>query len=293
MKTAAASLLFMALLASSGWCLDIFKTETVFLERYDNASMPADIAMNGKGDFVIYDAMKGGMQAYKAYKARGDGYYDGLFKGGVCLVAQDKLYYLCDSPGKRVLILDKNFKPSGEIKDGPKFDPTDAVKYKNRLFIVDNDNHRLVIFDMKNKSVSGSFGKRGSELGSFSYPFSIAVDNDGYVFVSEVINTRLQMITPAMKGTYSIGKWGVEAGQLYRPKGVAIYKNKYLIVSDGYLGVLQIFDMNGNFVGALGDASGGIKRYESPTRIRIYGDDLAVVDPYGRLVEILRIGGLE
>lgn len=250
-------------MASNGWCLDIFKAETVFIERYDNASMPTDIAINGKGDFGIYDAMKGGMHAYKAYKVRGEGYYDGLFKGGVCLIARDKLYYLCDSHGNRVLILDKNFKPSGEIKDGPKFDPTDAVKYKNLFFIIDNDNHRLVIFDMKNKSVSDSFGKRCSELGSFSCPFSIAVDNDGYIFVSEVINTRLQMITPAMKDTYSIGKWRVEAGQLYRPKGVAIYKNKYLIVFDGYPGVLQIFDMNGNFVGALDDASGGIKCYES------------------------------
>jgi DNA-binding beta-propeller fold protein YncE len=68
-----------------------------------------------------------------------------------------------------------------------------------------------------------------------------------------------------------IGKWGVDRGQFYRPKGVALDKKERIYVSDSYLGVVQVFKRYRKFLGVLGNGDGEVVRFKTPTGL--YVDD--------------------
>ena len=53
-------------------------------------------------------------------------------------------------------------------------------------------NHCVSVFHTSGKCV-GSFGKRGSGKDGLKYPRGIAVDQDGFVFVCDLDNSRIQV----------------------------------------------------------------------------------------------------
>jgi hypothetical protein len=87
-----------------------------------------------------------------------------------------------------------------------------------------------------------------------------------------------------------VGKWGVDRGQMYRPKGVAIDAQDRIYVSDGYLGVIQVFNKNKKFKGVLGDTSGFMAKFKSPTGIYVDGNmRLYVVEMLAHKVSVYKI----
>ena len=71
----------------------------------------------------------------------------------------------------------------------------------------------------------------------FRFPFLLDMDQEGNIYVVEAINTRLQVLNTEGKYITTIGGWGVEMGEFYRPKGVAVDTKNRVFVSDSYLGV--------------------------------------------------------
>ena len=61
-----------------------------------------------------------------------------------------------------------------------------------------------------------------------------------------------------------VAGFGVRAGRLYRPKGVAVDARGRIWVSDSYLGVVQVFGPDGAFLAVLGDERRRVRRFESP-----------------------------
>ena len=102
-------------------------------------------------------------------------------------------------------------------------DPTDAHFGLDRdnFVVVDNDNHKMVGVSRDGKLLwsCGSMGRNPEE---FRFPFMMDMDRAGNIYVVEVINTRVQVLTPG--GTFKrfIGEWGIEPGQFFRPKGIAV-----------------------------------------------------------------------
>jgi hypothetical protein len=67
----------------------------------------------------------------------------------------------------------------------------------------------------------------------------------------------------------SIGGWGVDLGQFYRPKGVCVDKKGIVFVSDSVLGVIQTFHSNGDFNAVLGTENGEVLKWKTPLGITI------------------------
>lgn len=273
----------------------LVKSSVVMREQLDNRSIPTDIVFQDKDNWLLY-SVNGKITPYSKQKA-GKPYQSKDLVGGICFVEIDKNYYFCDSANKMLHKLNSKYEFVSTINSTTgkmRFDPTDIVKGSNELYyVIDNDNHRIMLWNPKDMKFTGEWGKLGLDRGLLRYPFSAVVDSHNLLYVTEVLNTRVQMFAPNGRSTFDIGTWGVEPGQLYRPKGLALLNDKYLVVSDGYLGVLQIFDTYGNFVGVVSDENGKIRRYSSPTRIRAYGDMVAVLDYYDHVLEIISITGLK
>ena len=60
------------------------------------------------------------------------------------------------------------------------------------VYVTELRNNRVSVFRTSGEFVH-SFGKRGSGRGEFNDPYGIAIDNDGFVFVCDYSNSRIQV----------------------------------------------------------------------------------------------------
>ncbi|CAI8040224.1 Tripartite motif-containing protein 3 [Geodia barretti] len=105
--------------------------------------------------------------------------------------------FVADCWNNRVQIFDANGRHlssithtgAGEGLGGP---VSVAVGPDDWVYVVEYDYLRVSVFDENGKYVK-SFGKRGNKDGEFKNPFAIAVRDDGYVFVSDTFNDRVQI----------------------------------------------------------------------------------------------------
>ena len=104
---------------------------------------------------------------------------------------------VCVADTKRERIV--KFSPGGEfisefkLKDqGSELELGVCVGPSGHFFVSDLWNHCVVVFDRNGQFVA-SFGKKGVELGEFNMPAGIAVDEDGYVYVCDQLNCRIQV----------------------------------------------------------------------------------------------------
>jgi DNA-binding beta-propeller fold protein YncE len=151
---------------------------------------------------------------------------------------------------------------------------------------VDNDSHRLVTLDRNGKRLwsKGSMGRNREE---FRFPFMLDLDKDGNIYVVEVINTRVQVLAPDGSHVRFIGDWGIEPGQFFRPKGIAVSEQNEVYVSDSYLGVIQVFSREGPFLGVVGDAAGNLLKFTTPVGITIEGNRLFVIEMWKNRLLVL------
>lgn len=167
-----------------------------------------------------------------------------------------------------------------------------ALTNAQTLWLVDNDGHRLIRHDLTS-GVQTAYGRHGEARGQFQYPFMIAADKSGLLYVSDTINGRVQAVRDLTTVPRVFGSYGVEPGQFHRPKGVAVDSAGRIIVADGSLGVVQYFAADGSLIDALRDESGAVFRFDSPCGIAAHGDMLYVTELIPGHVRKLRIEARE
>jgi DNA-binding beta-propeller fold protein YncE len=124
------------------------------------------------------------------------------------------------------------------------------------------------------------FGGKGSEDGQLISPHSIDIDKDGYVYVTDTGNDRIQKYSPNGKFIQSYGTKGSTEGKFLEPHGIVFDSNNTMYVTDMKNSRVQVFDKDFNFIrqwGSFGTGPGqfsgtipGIDYYEK--------EDLVFVD---------------
>ncbi len=239
--------------------------------------MPTDVAVDRAGRVFVADGVEN-----RIVRFTGDGRFDRALceadgrafrrPVGVTVDAGDRLW-VADTGNSRIVVFDTEGKlvetidlpaPAG----GRPVNATDvAVTADGALaYIVDSENHRLIVRD--NPSGRLSFmGRFGPAIGQFKWPFMACIGPGGYVYVSEVIGSRVQRV--AIPGRWAgqeapSGGFGVAMGQLYRPKGVAVDQRGRVYVTDSTVNAVQVFGPRGEMLGALVDGQGLPVRFRHP-----------------------------
>lgn len=244
-------------------------------------NMPTDAAVGSDGELYVLDGVNHRVVAYDAdgnflrdFGTRGDGPGQFLFPLGIAAAPDGKIY-VADSGNHRFQVFASDGRllkavslPSAESGAPP--DPADIVMdgARQRLYITDNDNHRVLVYSLAKDNFESVWGRPGQGERQFRYPFLVDLSADGYLLVVESINTRVQMLNSGGKFVRFIGAWGVKPGQLFRPKGVAVFGN-LVYVTDSYLGSVQVFNLSGAFLGPLRDTSGALMKFTTPTGVAI------------------------
>ena len=270
-------------------------------EITDQLKEPSEVAVSKDGQIYVVDGVN---NRIRIYSSRGTpvssfglaGAGEGEFKYPLGIdIPESGRVYVADSGNHRVQIFDRTGGFIAQIKlpalKHPA-DPTDVAvdDTRHRCYVVDNDNHRILVYDLSTLKMLDSWGTPGTDKRAFRYPFLIALDKQKYLYIVDVINTRVQVLNPDGLFVNFIGGWGVEKGEFFRPKGVAVDKNSRIYVSDSYMGVIQIFTATGEFYAAIGEpATGKVKKFKTPVGLFIDRQDrLYVVEMFANKVGVYR-----
>jgi DNA-binding beta-propeller fold protein YncE len=116
------------------------------------------------------------------------------------------------------------------------------------------------------------WGKYGSGQGEFNYPYGIAIDSRGDVYVSDMNNNRIQKFSPDGEFITATGLYGSGDGQFKYPYGIAVDEKGVLYVIDAFNYRIQKFSQDLMFLSKWGSQESiGVKLY-MPHEIAIMKD---------------------
>ena len=114
-------------------------------------------------------------------------------------VNKDGNIFVADSGNNRIQV----FSPSGEFirqfqELGPEMgeleEPTSMCINRETVYVLDCDKRRLSTFDTKGNYIKSYFGTKGGDKPEeLNSAYGIAVDKEGYVYISDTGNNRIQI----------------------------------------------------------------------------------------------------
>lgn len=96
------------------------------------------------------------------------------------------------------------------------------------------------------------WGSSGTGEGQFDYPRGIAIDDAGYVYVTDSWNNRVQTFTDDGTFVTAWGLYGTDEGSFRLPRGIAVDSDCDVCVADTWNNRIQKFTDDGTFVTAWG-----------------------------------------
>jgi len=297
--------ILLSIFAAPAFAIKFINIKLVF-ELRGEFNKPTDVSVSKEGLIYIVDGVNNKIKIFnkdgKFLSSFGrQGSRTGEFKSPLGIDIDNKgRVYVADSGNQRVQILAAKGGFIKEIRlprqnDHPA-DPSDVVvdKVNNKCYIVDNDNHQVLAYDLSKFKLIRTYGSHGAGKDRFRYPFFVALGKEQNLYVVDVINTRVQVLSSEGLFVAEIGGWGVEKGKFFRPKGVAVDKNDRVYVSDSYMGVIQVFEATGEFYAALGDpTTGKVKKFRTPMGLFIdHENRLYVVETLANKVSVYQLQGV-
>lgn len=134
----------------------------------------------------------------------------------------------------------------------------------------------------------GSFGIY--KPGYFSHPQFVDVDSDGYIYVTDLGNKRVQKFSSDGQFQTTWGKSGTSDGEFHYPSGIAVDEN-YVFVADRDLHRIQKFDHDGNFISQWGKKGIYDGQFKYPNGITVSNNFVYVVDTGNQRVQKFTLDG--
>ena len=166
-----------------------------------------------------------------------------------------------------------------------------AFDSRERLFVTDEYNHRVTMFDS-----SGTFldkwGVHGSGEGEIDGPAGVAVDSDGNLYVADQNNHRIQKFTSDGRHILGWGEFGQGDGQFNRPWGLSIGPQGDVYVADWRNDRVQKFTWDGQFLASFGESGQGDGQFRRPSAVAVDPEGFVYVSDWGNeRVQVLRPDG--
>jgi DNA-binding beta-propeller fold protein YncE len=245
-----------------------------------NIRMPSDVALDEYGRIYVVDSGNHRVVVYAkngefflSYGKEGNGAGELYFPVGITVAKSGKVL-VADRGNRRIQVYGSDGKFIETIKGlvgNQEYIPVDVAvsnNEKNIIISTTSPLHQILKLDRKGKVIE-KWGHAGDNEGEFRYPATIALSRDNNeVYIVDVLNTRVQVFDSKGKFLVTVGSWGVSQGQLFRPKGVALTDDNKILVSDSYLGLVQLFNSDTRFKAVL-SMQGDIARFTTPSGIAV------------------------
>jgi len=212
-------------------------------------------------------------------------------------VAEDGTVYISDALARAVHVFDAGLHFRASL-GGPQLfaHPTNLALSADgeRLAVCDTVAHTVHVIDARGGEVLLTLGTepQSGREGDFHTPYAVAFDDEGYLYVSDYLNFRIQVFDPAGDLELVFGQIGDRPGDLNRPRGLAADAEAGVIFEvDGAFQLVQMFNLDGEILMWFGGPGSGPGGFELPTGIARRGNLLAVADTLNARVQVFRFLG--
>lgn len=164
------------------------------------------------------------------------------------------------------------------------------------LYVADSRNHRVVRMNTEGE-VMAQWGSYADGVnypignGTFNEPWGIAVSQDGYVYVTDTWNHRIEKFDA--DGRF-ISAWGT-FGQgetptsFYGPRGLAVDAYGRVYVTDTGNKRVVVFDADGNYLTQFGSQGFGVGEFDEPVGIALDGaGNVYVADTWNQRIQVFQ-----
>lgn len=153
------------------------------------------------------------------------------------------------------------------------------------VYVADFYNHRVQLVSPEGAVIReyGTAGQEGTAPGQFTYPTDVTLTADGHLVVADAYNNRIQVLRPDGEVVWALPDTTTEAGaspgHFNVATAVAVEPDGRIYVADFFNHRIQVFTVEGQFVGSFGVQGTGDGQFERPTDLAFDADgDLYVVD---------------
>ena len=224
---------------------------------------PYGIAFDSKGLVYVADQKVGAIFIFNTethdatlIKNGSDAHF--VLINGLAIDDGDRLF-VSDGQLHHVLVFNPKHEVEGQISEGL-VDPVGlAVDNENRLlYVVDEQQDQVIVYDadsLKELRRIGTPGKKHSLTtpGDFGAATNVALDGDGNIYVTDTMNSRVEIFDADGNFISTFGKAGDGPGYLFRPKGIAVDSDGHIWVADQFQDRLQVFNREGQLLTYVGD----------------------------------------
>jgi len=224
---------------------------------------PLGVAVDSKGFVYVGDQKVGGIFIFNPETKDTEFIRNGKdahfsLVNGLAIDDNDRLF-VSDGELRHVLVFDAQHKPVDVIQEGMQ-DPVGlALDTENRfLYVVDMALDQVLVYDADTFKLLRKIGTTGHnhELttpGDFGSPHSAAVDKEGNLYVTDMLNCRVEEFDAEGSFIRTFGKLGDAVGDFGRPKGIAVDSDGHIWVVDQSLDRVTIFGSKGEILMGFGN----------------------------------------
>lgn len=211
------------------------------------------------------------------------------------LAASGQTVYVADSGNDRL----QRFTLDGErgaeiVAPGTLAHPKGIAVRGSRLFVADDQNHRVLVMDTGGR-ILGTIGTgNGSKPGQLNFPYGVALDPAGRVFVADNINQRISRFSTGPSYLYKarFGSYGARPGELAYPRGIATDAAGNLYVTNTGNNRIDVFDRSGAVLRTFGRSGRDPGQFGKPLGLAADASGTrAVVDSVNGRVQMLAPDG--
>ncbi len=269
-------------------------------EKEPRLVAPTAVSIGSDETLFIVDRRAGGIAIVNAKKKRfeiwkGDGSGRLTEPVGVAVSDAGDLY-VSDATNRAVYVYDAALKFRAAFAPVKFQRPTALALTADgaRLAVCDTSGHRVYVLDAVNGKVLQTLGtgERSPEEGSFHTPVAVSFDEQGFLYVADYLNFRIQVFDPDGGLELAFGKPGDRPGDLNRSRGIAADASAKVIYEvDGAFQLVQMFNFDGELLMWFGGPGAGAAEFSLPSGMGRRASLLAVTDTLNGRVQLFRFLG--
>jgi len=164
-----------------------------------------------------------------------------------CAVDESGNLFVADGNRRQVVVFNMDGGYISEFGESSEnFKPTDVFVFLDKIFVTSVKDQRVYVYDKNSyrQILKFPYVETGDE-GYLYQPTNLFVDQN-CIYVSDMGDNKVKVYNHDGKFLRFVGGYGNYAGQLMRPKGVAVDNQSNLYVVDAAFENVQIFNEKGN-----------------------------------------------